>query len=285
VTERPRVFLMLAPVLAVIVFLFLGGLAFGLLQSFNYLPFIEKYDFNFDAYNSIFNSRSFRSSLLLTLWIALASTLISSVLAIVCALALRRLQRARQFMTFLFQLNLPIPHTVGAIMVLLLFSQSGYISRLTHAVGLTGGPADFPALVQDPWAIGVIIEYVWKETPFIGINVLAALSGLGMGHEEVAQTLGANRWQRLRHVILPSIMPSMLASSIIVFAFSFGAFEIPYLLAATAPTTLSVLAFRSYSDVDLNARSDAMAMSVIVAVFITVLVFVYARLTRRFVRS
>jgi putative spermidine/putrescine transport system permease protein len=136
-------------------------------------------------------------------------------------------------------------------------------------------------LIQDPFGIGVILEYVWKETPFIGLNILAALTNLEPGFEEVARTLGANRWRRLRHVILPAMMPSLLASSLLVFAFAFGSFEVPYLLAATAPTTLPVLAFRAYQDSDLNARSSAMALSMIVAAITTVLVFVYSRLWQR----
>lgn len=278
--RRLQIWMMLTPALLVMVFLFLGGLGFGFLQSLNYLPYLEQYEFNFLAYQSVLSSRAFWSSLLLTLWIALASTFTSSVLAVICALALRR-SRARNTLTLIFGLNLPIPHTVGAIMVLLLFSQSGLISRLTHALGLTENPAAFPVLIHDPFAIGVILEYAWKETPFIGLNILAALTGLEPGFEEVAQTLGANRWRRVRHVILPAVLPSLLASSLLVFAFSFGSFEVPYLLAATTPTTLPVLAFKAYQDSDLNSRSSAMALSMIVAVITSVLVFAYSRLWQR----
>lgn len=271
---------MLAPALGVVVLLFGGGLALALLQSVGYLPAIGRTTFSLDAYRQIFSDREFYQSLLLSLWIALASTAVSTVLAIACALALRRAFRGRRLATFIFQLNIPIPHLVGAIGILFLFSQSGFLARLGHRVGLIQTPNDFPALVFDPFAIGIILEYVWKGTCFIGIILLAVLQSTGDGYENVAHTLGASRWQRFRSVTLPLLLPGILSSSILVFAFTFGAFEVPLLLGQRYPSALPVLAYRRYTDVDLNARPEAMAISVVIAVVVTLLIFAYMRLTR-----
>lgn len=271
---------MLAPALGVVVLLFGGGLALALLQSVGYLPAIGRTTFSLDAYRQIFSDREFYQSLLLSLWIALASTAVSTVLAIACALALRRAFRGRRLATFIFQLNIPIPHLVGAIGILFLFSQSGFLARLGHRVGLIQTPNDFPALVFDPFAIGIILEYVWKGTCFIGIILLAVLQSTGDGYENVARTLGASRWQRFRSVTLPLLLPGILSSSILVFAFTFGAFEVPLLLGQRYPSALPVLAYRRYTDVDLNARPEAMAISVVIAVVVTLLIFAYMRLTR-----
>jgi len=283
-SDRLRIWFMLVPALLVIVFLFMGGLLFGLLQSLNYMPLIGKTDLNLDAYRNMFSSIAFRRSLVLTFHIAVTSTLLSTVLAIVCALVLRQAFRSNRLVTFIFQFNLPIPHIVGAVGIILLLSQSGLASRGAYLVGLVRQPSDFPVLVFDPYGIGVILEYVWKEVPFIGVIVLAVLRALGTDYEEVATSLGANRWQRFRYVLLPLIMPAVLSASVIVFAFVFGAFEIPFLLGATFPAPLPVVAYRSYTDVDLNARPEAMAMSMFIAATITVLVYVYMRLTRAYLR-
>ena len=101
----------------------------------------------------------------------------------------------------------------------------------------------------------------------------------------VARSLGANAWQRFRYVILPLIIPGVLSASMLVLAFTFGAFEIPYLLGQRFPSALPVLSFRAYTDVDLNARPEAMAMSMIIAGLITILVYVYQRVTRAGVRD
>jgi putative spermidine/putrescine transport system permease protein len=273
---------MLAPSLAVILLLFGGGLALALLQSVGYLPAIGRADFTLAAYRRIFSRPDFYRSLGLTLWIALASTGLSTILAIIAALALRRAFRGRRWLTFLFQLNLPIPHLVGAIGVLFLFSQSGFLARLAYLGGLIAEPADFPALVYDRYALGVILEYVWKTTTFTGIIVLAMLQSTGATYEAVAQNLGAGRWRRFRHVTLPLIMPGVLSASVLVFAYTFGAFEVPLLLGQRYPSALPVLAYRYYTDVDLNARPEAMAMSVIIAAVSAGLIFLYMRLTRRY---
>ena len=283
--ERLRIWIMLAPALAVIVLLFLGGLIAGLMRSFNYMPLIGLNDPNFDAYTSVFTDKAFLQSFALTFYIAFTSTLIASVLAIASALLLRPAFKGKRFVQFLFSLNLTIPHLVGAIGVLYLFSQSGLVSRLATGVGIIDRPADFPALVADPWAIGIIIQYVWKEIPFIGVIILAILLSGGEDYESVAQSLGANRWQAFRHVTLPLIMPGVVSASIIVFAFTFGAFEIPWVLGRTFPAALPVLAFRSYTDVDLAARPQAMAMAMVIAFLATLVIIAYMNLSRRYIRS
>jgi putative spermidine/putrescine transport system permease protein len=271
--------------MAVIILLFMGGLFMGLAQSFNYMPIIGKNDFNFDAYANILTSPGFRSSLILTIWIGLASTVLSTVLAIGCSLVLRQNFRGKRFVTFIFQLNVPIPHIVGAVGILLLLAQSGMLARISYAVGLIDEPGDFPVLIRDRYALGIILEYVWKTTCFTGLIVLAVLQSIGEDYEDLARTLGANSWQRFRYVILPLIMPGVLSSSVLVFAFTFGAFEIPYLLGQRFPSALPVLSYRAYTDVDLNSRPEAMAMSMIIAGLITVLIFAYMKITRAYLRE
>lgn len=273
--------LLVLPALAVIVLLFGGGLLMALLQSAGYVPSIGRTELSLAAYRQVLADPAFGRSLLLTVWIAGVSTAVSTLLAFIAALTLRRAFRGKRVATFIFQSNLPIPHLVGAIAILFLFSQSGFLARLGHAVGLIQVPADFPALVFDPYAIGIILEYVWKSSVFMGIILLAAMQTIGEDYEQAAQTLGANQWQRWRFVLLPLLRPSILSAAILVFAFTFGAFEVPLLLGARYPSALPVLAYRLYTDVDLNARPEAMALSIIIAALITVLILVYMQLSKK----
>jgi putative spermidine/putrescine transport system permease protein len=278
--DRLKIALLLGPALIVIIGLFFGGLALGLLRSFNYMPIIGLDDPNLDAYRSLLASSELYPALILTFYIAATSTLIATVLAVATALLLRRSFPGRAVASFLVQLNLTIPHLVGAIGILYLFSQSGSFARLAQAAALISRPADFPALIFDPYAIGVILTYVWKELPFITVITLATLQTLGDDHESVARTLGATRWQAFRHVLLPQIMPGVLAASAVVFAFTFGAYEIPALLGASHPQTLPLMAYRSYTDVDLVARPQAMALAMIIAVVSAIMIAVYTRALR-----
>ena len=279
---------MLGPTVAVITVLFFGSLGFGLLQSLGFQPQIGNTDFTLDAYISVmFSERragQFWSGLALTLWVATASTFLSAALAVSLALLLRRTFFGKKLSVFLFQLNLPIPHLVIAIGMLLLFSQSGLIARFAGEIGVIGAPRDFPVLTRDPYGIGIILAYVWKETAFFGIIVMAVLQSLGDDYESVARSLGANRWQRFRYVTLPLIMPGLMSASIIVFAFTFGTFEVPRILGVQHPKMLPVLTLDFFLNPDLNARPEGMALSIIIAVIVFALVFFYMYVSARTVR-
>lgn len=283
--DRLKIFLLLMPALLVIGVLFFGGLLIGLMRSFNYMPVIGLTDPDLSAYISVFTDREFYLSFLLTFHIAFTSTVISSVLAIGAALLLRRQFFGRAIVNFLFQLNLTVPHLVGAIGILYLFSQSGSFARLAAEWGMISRTSDFPALVFDPYAIGIILQYVWKEVPFIGVIVLANMQSIGEDYESVARSLGATRWQSFRHVLLPLIFPGVLSASVMVFAFTFGAYEIPAILGANFPAALPVLAYRKYTDVDLAARPEAMAMAIVIALLSGIMIYLYVRYSRQRIRG
>lgn len=287
--ERWRIPLMLAPTLSVIIVLFIGSLVYGFIQSLGWNPRIGATEISLDAYyNVIFgeeHARAFWTGLALTLWVSIASTVFSAILAIGAALLLRGTFVGKKISTFLFQLNLPIPHVVAAIGISFLLSQSGLLSRIGASMGLISSPSEFPILIKDSYGVGIILAYIWKELPFIGVIVLAVLQSLGQDYEDIARSLGANSWQRFRYVILPLIMPGVLSASIIVFAFTFGSYEVPALLGVRFPRMLPVTALRFFTDPDLNSRAEGMAMSMIIASIVLVLVLFYMWFSRRSVRE
>lgn len=277
-SHRTRPYLLIAPAFLLVGGLFLAALGLGLVRSFRYMPALGLTEPDLAAYAAILTAPGFLASLGLSLWIAAVSTLIAATLALLSALLLRQTFPGRTLISFLFQLNLTIPHVVGAIGILYLFSQSGSFARLAHAAGLIAAPSEFPALTHDPYAIGIILQYVWKELPFIGLILLANLQAIPPEHEAAARSLGASRWQVFRHILLPLLAPGLAAASALVFAFAFGAYEIPLILGAHAPEALPVLAWRSFTDVDLAARPQAYAMAMVIALIGAVLLALYARL-------
>ncbi len=287
--DRWRILIMLAPTMAVIVLLFLGGLGYGTLVSLGWQPIIGRTEISLNAYHSVMFSEQyaqvFWQGLALTIWVSVGSTFISAVLALATALLLRRSFIGKRLAVFLYQLNLPVPHVVAAIGILFLFSQSGLISRTGAQLGLFSFPRDFPVLVKDKYGIGMILSFVWKEVPFVGVIVLAVLQSLGVDYEDLARSLGANRWQRFRYVILPLVMPGLLSGSILVFAFTFGSYEVPAILGVRFPRTLPVTAVRFFRNPDLNARTEGMAISIIISIIVFFLVLGYMWLSRRTVRG
>jgi putative spermidine/putrescine transport system permease protein len=283
--EYLRVPLMLLPALTVLTLLFAGGLVVGLGQSLGYMPVIGLTDFTLQHYLDVLADRNFLQSLWLTFRIAFVTTLLSMLFAVAIALVLRENFRGSRMTTFVYQVPLPIPHLVAASGIVLLVTQSGLIARGFANVGLIGEPAQFPVLVFDRPGIAIILSYLWKEIPFIGLVVLAILKSVGPQYEELAQTLGANRRQRFWYVLMPLMLPGLLSTSIIVFAFTFASYEIPLLLGVRFPTTLPVLAFRNYQDPDLALRPQAMAISIVLAVVAIILLVAYRRLARYAVTS
>ena len=142
--QRLTIGLLLAPAIVVILLLFMGGLVSGFLRSLGYFPLIGLNEFNVDAYTNIFGDNGFIRSFILTFHIAFTSTAIASILAVASAMLLRPAFRGKRFVQFIFSLNLTIPHLVGAVGVLYLFSGSGLISRLATGAGLIDTPAGFP---------------------------------------------------------------------------------------------------------------------------------------------
>jgi putative spermidine/putrescine transport system permease protein len=276
-----RIALLLAPALTVVVVLFLGGLVQAVAQSLGHLPFLPDRPVGLDAYRALWDDPGVRASVGLTLRVGLVSTLLSAVLGVAAALLVRALGRTRPALARLLQVTLPVPHVVAALAMLLLLSQSGAVSRLAHAVGLVAEPAAFPALTQDAFGWGIIASYVWKEAPFIGVIVLAALTSGVRELEDAARALGAGPWQRLRHVVLPVVAPAVLAGSVLVFAFTVGSYEVPFLLGRPFPATLPVVAYQEFRDPDLAARPLAMAISVVTALLVGLCAVAYLALADR----
>jgi putative spermidine/putrescine transport system permease protein len=220
----------------------------------------------------------------LTVFISVVATGVAVTLAVITALSLRKRFFGKKLVSFLYQLPLTIPHLVVAVGMMMLVSQSGLLARAAYRIGLIGDSSQFPVLVFDDLGIGIILVYLWKEIPFIGLIALAVLQSIGSDYEEQARTLGASSWQTFRHVLLPLIVPGVLPGSIIIFAYTFSSFEVPFLLGKSYPAMLSVLSYRLYIDVDLNARPQAMAMSILIALFVLVLVIFYRRISQRLVR-
>ncbi len=274
-----KIALLLLPAVAVILFLFVGGLVFGILQSFEVNPFTGSLrDMKLDSYRTIFSTSTFRISFVMTFFIALTATFLTMVFAVLTALMLRKTFVGKKLVAFTYQIPIPMPHIVVAVGVMMLLSQSGLISRLFYHLGLAAAPADFPILVKDDLGIGIILVYLWKQIPYVGVIVLAILQSVATDYEEVAQSLGASKWQAFRHVLLPLIIPGITPASIVCFSFAFGAYEVPFLMGKTRPTMLSVYSYQLYESLDLTGRPQAMAVSVFVALFVMVLVVAYQKI-------
>jgi putative spermidine/putrescine transport system permease protein len=282
VRERRAIWLIL-PTVLVLTALFIGGFLFGILQSLGFFSVIadEEQRISLDAYFAVFQNETVRAGIILTFRVALLSTILSTVIALAISLMISRTKRFQSILIAITQFNIPIPHVVAATGILLTFSQSGLVSRLSNHFGITEGSSGFPIITNDPFGYGIIMSYLWKEIPFMCVLILSALRGPVTNLDETAKTLGASYSYRLRKIILPYIFPAILSGTIIVFAFSFGSYEVPYLLGEPYPSTVSVVAYQLYTDRDLANRPTAMALATITSFVIGLLVYAYMLLTKQ----
>ena len=275
-----RRWVMLAPALAVIGVLFAGGLALAAVQSLGYFAPTGENALTLRHYVSLADDREIYASLWLTLKLATAATVISAVAGLALALGLREVARRSRAINTLLQIPLAVPHLAMAVALITMIAPSGLFARGLYALGFIQQPADFPALINDRYGAGIVLAYILKETPFIALMTLALLARLGDEYEQAARVLGASAWQRFRHVTLPLVAPAVVSSSLMVFAFIFGAFEAPFILGRPFPAMLSVVAQQRYLDVNLAVRPGAIALAVVSSLLTAALAWAYLRLTR-----
>lgn len=271
------IWLALAPALAVVGLLVGASLAYGVAQSLGLLAILGTSQVSVAAYRDLLDGtgpagREFWPALGFSLWVSLASTGLSALGALLVAAALGRRRPADGAILLMLNLNLAFPHLVWAVALGLLLGQSGLLARLAAALGLIDAPAEFPVLVRDRDGLGIILHYVSKEIPFLVLIVLAVLRTQGTEYDLVAENLGADGWQRVRHITLPLVLPALAAGSALVFAFSFGAYEVPALLGVRYPRTLAVLALESFVNPDLRQRATGMALGLIIGLVTLVVV-------------
>jgi len=270
--------LALAPALTLITILLGASLAYGVAQSLGLMSVIGQDSISLTAYKNILSGRGlagqeFWGSLAFSLWVSIASTLISSALALLVAVWLSE-RRSGNGDTLALNWNLAFPHLVWSVALLLFLSQSGLLARWAASLGLISTPADFPVLLRDRYGVGIILHYVSKEIPFLALILLAVLRTQSTGYDMVAENLGASRWQRLRYVTIPLVMPSLLSGALLVFAFIFSSYEVPALLGVGYPRMLPVLALRFFNDPDLRSRADGMAISLIITFIVLVVAMI-----------
>ncbi len=273
--QKSRPFLLLLPAVGVIVLLFFGGLFDGLMKSLGYFPAIGETQLQVTAYTSLIQSEGFWDSLVLTARIAFLSSVIGALMGGGLAISLFMLNHSTksavpQFWHRVFQLPLTIPHLVGGYIIVLLFMQSGFLSKILASAGWIEEITDFPVLVNDPFGWGIILTYAWKEAPFVSIMIYPVLTRIHRAWRDVSRVFGASNWNFIREIVLPALLPAWTIAAFIVFVFTFSAFEVPYLLGVTYPSMLPVYAYQLYTSGELADRPEALAVNIILA-FITIL--------------
>ncbi|MDR3430457.1 MAG: sulfate/thiosulfate ABC transporter permease CysT [Rouxiella aceris] len=114
----------------------------------------------------------------------------------------------------LMDLPFALPTAVAGLTLAGLFSVNGFYGHWL---------AQFDIKVAYTW-LGIAVAMAFTSIPFVVRTVQPMLEELGPEYEEAAETLGASRWQSFRRVVLPELMPSLLAGTALSFTRSLGEF-------------------------------------------------------------
>ncbi|MDQ6752596.1 MAG: ABC transporter permease subunit [Actinomycetota bacterium] len=248
---------MAAPAVLTAAFVVLGGMITAPAQSLGLFPLVGRPSLTVAAYGAHADELPLGIGLLLA--VAASSTLVACVIGFTAALIIVQGRWCGKLVAALSTLTVPVPHIVGAASVSLLLADSGLLPRLFN----TGG--GWPALVGGPWWTAVIAEYGWKESAFVALVVTGVLATRAVNYDETAALLGAGRVRRLRHVLIPLGLPALIVSATIVFVYSLGSYEVPWLLGRTYPEPLPVMALRLFNSVTLTSRPEAAAVAIVTA--------------------
>ncbi len=160
-----------------------------------------------DNFKAFFHSFYFWELLRNTLMYSFGKIIFSLPLSIILAITVYECRRTKlrkvvQTLTYL-------PHFLSwvimyGILLVLLAPGDGVLNDVIKFFG--GQPIDFLTNTKAfPWI--VILSDAWKEMGWSAIIFIAALMGIDMSLFEAAMVEGANSWQRVRYITLPSIAP------------------------------------------------------------------------------
>jgi len=186
-----------------------------------------------------------------SVWIALVTTALATVLGTAAALAFFRYSfPGKRIMQLLLFPPIAIPWLIIGTAMLVFFFWVG-VGRGLHAI---------------------VLGHVALALPYVVVVVSARLRSFDPNLEEAARSLGATPWQTTRRVTLPWLAPGLVAAALFAFAVSFDQFVISYFLSAPGVSTLPVeiyTAIRKGFTPEINAAS-----TIVIAVSMTLLLVV-----------
>ncbi|WP_323018364.1 sugar ABC transporter permease [Castellaniella sp.] len=126
---------------------------------------------------------------------------------------------------------------------------------------------------------GIVIAFVWKQTPFVTLLLAGAMASLDRSMIESARNLGSGRLRILIEIILPQVRATLLVGLILSFVIMMSVLSVPLMINAQSPTMITAsMAFR------INAYGDygvANALGVISLLITSVAAWFYLRQTMK----
>ncbi len=243
---------------AVLLIVAVTGTALGavVVTSLGLLPLVGQPRLSTDGYTTL--AGDLQAATYESLLTAATATLLAAAIGFTIATVVVRAGCGVRLLVGLAAAVMTVPHLVGAAATGLLLSDVGLAQRWS---GISA--ASWPELVGGRWPWATVLELAWKESAFVALVVIASVGRHYADLREVAAVLGAAPRAQWRRVLLPLSAPALASSSLIVFVYSLGTYEVARLLGRAYPEPLPVMAYRLFTDIDVAARPQAAATAVV----------------------
>lgn len=258
--------LLVLPALGVIALLFIVPLAASLVGAFETEagPGFGNFEKSFALYTQ---------DMVFTIVIISLSTALIGVFSVAIGgyLTLGENPRAVAILRWLYRWPMFIPFIVVGQVLRTFLAKNGLMNNILIASGAMA-PIDAQSFLD--WR-GIVIAFVWKQTPFVALLVAGAMASIDRGTIEAARNLGASRMRILIEIVVPQIAMTLVVGLILSFVTMMSVLSVPLMINAQSPTMLTAdIAFR------INAYGDygvANALGVISLAISSVVAWTYLR--------
>ncbi len=205
-----------------------------------------------------------------TLTFIIFVTPLGIILGLAIALAVNSLHRhLKGLMIFFSLLPMIVTPLIGSLVLFWMIDSRGIIG--SALVGLVGDPNfSLKASTGLMW-VALIVYGIWHAAPFGFVVFYAGLQTLPKDQLESAQIDGATRWQQIRYVVIPHLMPLVTFVGLIQLMDNFKIFEpIVGFQASAHATSLSWIIYNDMSG-ETRQLSAASATSVLTILGVAIL--------------
>lgn len=248
----------IVPVVIAIQFSFNDGRSISVWQGFNPTRWYWG-----DPVHSVWHDPALQSALFQSLKLAALDMAIATPIGVLLALGLARWRGyGSRPANFLMLFPLVTPEIVMGVSLYLVFQ--------------------YVFVVIEPSTTAQVLGQVTFSISYVVIVVRGRLMSIGRQYEEAAADLGATTWQTIRLVLLPLLMPAILASMMIVFAISIDNFVITQWLSCGAGCdTIPVKVYNASRSAPLPSINALAAIMVYLTLIAVVAAFVLYRFLTR----
>lgn len=220
--------------------------------------FLKTFTLSFEQFWAVVSAPRVVASYKLSFGMSLLAAAINAVFGLMLAWALVRYTfPGKKLIDALVDLPFALPTAVAGIALTALYAKNGWIGQFLEPLGIQ--------VAFKP--MGVLVALVFIGLPFVVRTVQPILEDLDTELEEAAASLGAQRWQIFRHVILPVLLPALLTGFALAFARAVGEYGSVIFIAGNIPMVSEITPLMIITKLEQYDYTGATAIAVVMLLF------------------